>query len=241
MTLLCLAGYGAPLGAAESPTDARISEGFVALKRGFSASAYEMFLQAANDNHPQAQYLVGRMLEGGEGVPRKMLEAVAWYRKAAEHGIAEAKARLGFLYWSGQGVPEDHKEAFKWFLDAAEKGDQPLAQTYLCTILDQGAKTIPADRQQALGWCRRAAENGEPAAQAMMGFRYAEGDGVDKDLETAHFWFTMAASGGNHRAQDALRQLEPSMTQEQIARARKRTGTELPKPPPDPLGVRGKK
>ena len=35
-------------------------------------------------------------------------EAVRWYRKAAEMGLAEAQFNLGGKYYEGQGVPHDY-------------------------------------------------------------------------------------------------------------------------------------
>ncbi len=35
-------------------------------------------------------------------------EAVRWYRKAAEMGLAEAQLNLGGKYYEGQGVPQDY-------------------------------------------------------------------------------------------------------------------------------------
>ena len=59
---------------------------------------------------------------GGEGVREDKEEAVKWFRKAAEQGIAEAQFQLGNCYFNGEGVREDKTEALKWFRKAAEQG-----------------------------------------------------------------------------------------------------------------------
>jgi uncharacterized protein len=46
-------------------------------------------------------------------VPRHYFEAVKWYRKAAEQGVALAQFNLGGMYDNGHGVPRDHAEAMK--------------------------------------------------------------------------------------------------------------------------------
>ena len=57
----------------------------------------------------------GYMYATGEGVPQDGVEAVAWYRQAAEQGDAKAQYNLGAIYRFGWGVPEDDVEAYKWF------------------------------------------------------------------------------------------------------------------------------
>ena len=57
------------------------------------------------------------------GVPQNYVEAMKWYRKATEQGLAEAQSNLGMMYYHGEGVPKDMAEATKWYRKAAEQGD----------------------------------------------------------------------------------------------------------------------
>ena len=50
----------------------------------------------------------------GQGVSQDYTEAVKWYRKAAEQGVAKAQYNLGAMYFDGQGVPQDYIQAHKW-------------------------------------------------------------------------------------------------------------------------------
>jgi TPR repeat protein len=50
------------------------------------------------------------------------VEAVKWYRKAAEQGDELAQFNLGVMYDNGQGVAKDDVEAAKWYRKAAEQG-----------------------------------------------------------------------------------------------------------------------
>lgn len=50
------------------------------------------------------------------------LEAVKWYRKAAEQGYANAQYNLGWCYDLGRGVARDYVEAAKWYRKAAAQG-----------------------------------------------------------------------------------------------------------------------
>ena len=47
-------------------------------------------------------------------------EAVKWYRKAAEQGMAEAQYNLGVCYEYGEGVTKDADEAVTWYKKAAD-------------------------------------------------------------------------------------------------------------------------
>lgn len=58
----------------------------------------------------------------GKGVAKDDKEAVKWFRKAAEQGLALAQFDLGECYLEGTGVDKDEKEAVKWFRKAAEQG-----------------------------------------------------------------------------------------------------------------------
>ena len=63
------------------------------------------------------------------GAWRRMhVEAVKWYRKAAEQGHAEAQFNLGCCYANGQGVAKDKVEAYAWFSMAA-KADSDAAES----------------------------------------------------------------------------------------------------------------
>ena len=51
-------------------------------------------------------------------------EAVKWYRKAAERGIADAAYELGVMYENGIGVQKNLAEAIDWYRNAAASGHE---------------------------------------------------------------------------------------------------------------------
>jgi len=51
------------------------------------------------------------------------IEAMRWYRKAADKGDADAMFNIGVLYDNGEGVKQDYIEAMRWYRKAADKGD----------------------------------------------------------------------------------------------------------------------
>jgi len=50
------------------------------------------------------------------------VEAVVWYRKAADQGYADGQFNLGLMYRTGRGVPQDDVEAVVWCRKAADQG-----------------------------------------------------------------------------------------------------------------------
>ena len=64
------------------------------------------------------------MYELGNGVPENDAEAVKWYRKAADQGLADAQSNLGVMYFNGDGVPENHVRAYVWLSMAKTQGHE---------------------------------------------------------------------------------------------------------------------
>jgi len=70
------------------------------------------------------------MYANGEGVPKDSVQAVKWFRKAAEQGDADSQFNLGVMYANGEGVPKDSVTAYMYHnlasvtvSDAAEARD----------------------------------------------------------------------------------------------------------------------
>ena len=77
-------------------------------------------------------------------------EAVKWFRKAAEQGIAGAQHNLGFYYSSGTGVKKDEAEALKWYRNAAGQGlDQ--AMVIFARMCEDG-QGMEKNLAEAYGW-----------------------------------------------------------------------------------------
>src|SRR5258708_15568338 len=68
----------------------------------------------------QKQYgHLGQLYEDGQGVPRDYVEALKWYRMAADQGDIWAQLAVGRFYEKGNGVLQDDEEACFWFSLAA--------------------------------------------------------------------------------------------------------------------------
>ena len=71
---------------------------------------------------PLAQNHIGWLYQNGWGVARDYVEAMDWYRKAADRGNALAQNHIGLLYQNGWGVPQDSAEAQVRMQKAAAAG-----------------------------------------------------------------------------------------------------------------------
>ena len=72
-------------------------EGFAAFERGDYETAFREWLPLAEAGNATAQYNLGLLYDKGQGVPQDDQEALRWWRKAAEQGLAKAQAALGFM------------------------------------------------------------------------------------------------------------------------------------------------
>jgi tetratricopeptide (TPR) repeat protein len=96
------------------------------------------------------------MYANGTGVEKDLVEAVKWYRKAAEKGNVNGQFNFAVCYEQGWGVEKDLAEAAKWYRKAAEKGN-PGAQKRLAGMFEHG-DGVAKDLAEAGKWYRKAAE-----------------------------------------------------------------------------------
>ncbi len=89
------------------PAFAGVAEGLDALDKGDNATALREFRVPAEQGHRAAQFALGVLYLGGEGVPQDFKQAAAWFRKAAEQGEAGAQSNLGLSYAKGEGVTKN--------------------------------------------------------------------------------------------------------------------------------------
>ena len=125
-------------------------------------------LEFVEDGSPGAQFLLGSLYDTGQqGVPEDDVEAVKWYRLAAEQGLAEARVNLGVMYDNGEGVPEDDAEAARWYRLAAEQGhSQARLNVGIQYITGEG---VAADPVQAYAWLDVAAAVGATLMRRAFG------------------------------------------------------------------------
>jgi TPR repeat protein len=121
----------------------------------------------AEAGDPWAQLNLGAAYDHGlAGISRDPAQAVIWYRRAAEAGLAEAQFNLAHCLASGQGAPRDDAAAALWMQRAAEQGLADAGFLYGVMLLE--GVGVAVDRAGARDWLRRAAAQGQADARALL-------------------------------------------------------------------------
>jgi len=150
---------------------------------------------AALAGNPAAEYELAVRYAEGRGVPPSIEQAVHWFERAANHGLAPAQYRLGSLYEKGQGVKKDLEGARRLYTVAANKGNGK-AMHNLAVLYAEGLSGEP-DYRNASQWFRKAADYGIADSQYNLGILYARGIGVEQNLAESYKWFALAAQQGD--------------------------------------------
>ncbi len=122
------------------------------------ASEFEGTLELAKKGDVIAQYHLGLMYD----LVENDAEAVKWYRKAADQGLADAQYHLGVMYANGLGVPENDAEAVKWHRKAADQGD--ASAQYNLGFMYANGHGVPANFIRGYLWWSMAKTQGEESA-----------------------------------------------------------------------------
>ena len=163
-------------------------------------ASIETLLKKAESGDPNSQLaLAKKYFDGRKGIPQDYNEAVKWFTKAAQQGLADAQNNLGEMYDNGQGTPQDYNEAVKWLTKAAQQG-HAKAQNNLGLMYYKG-QGVSQDYNQTVKWFTKAAQQGHAKAQYNLGLMHAKGRGVPQNYDEMVKWFTKAAIQGIPEAQ----------------------------------------
>ena len=152
MAALLVALPGAGGAKADEAADA-YTKAMAAYNRGDLPGALPLFRQAAEAGLPDAQAWLGYLLDFAED----NVEAVRWYRAAAEQGHAGGLAGLADMYAKGEGVDKDPGEARRLYEKAADAGDERAARV-LALAYEKGGLGVEPDTAMATYWKSREAE-----------------------------------------------------------------------------------
>ena len=200
--------------------------GFGAAKdNGVSKDQVEAVKALALKGDPVAQFNLGNSYRfdhfTGEGVARNPVEAVKWYRKAADQGNADAQSTLGNCHDQGWGVAKDMVEAAKWWRKAADQG---VAQAqYNLGIYYANGRGVARDPVEAVKWHRRAAEQWNAKALTELGLCYANGRGVAKDEVEAYAYSNLAGMTSESARQTREFFLDEKLSPATVLRGEQRT------------------
>jgi TPR repeat protein len=112
-----------------------------------------------------------------------IVNAMRWYRKAAELGNAEAQTRLAYLLDNS----EENAEALEWYQKAVDQG-YPDA-FYGLAVMYAAGEGVPKNDTKAFDLFLQAANSGHIPSIRTLAVTYEEGDlGQPIDYELAVQW-----------------------------------------------------
>lgn len=159
----------------------------------------------------------------------------AFLKQMIAKGDGDAGMILGALYSEGVSgtIPKDSAKSFACYRWAADRGNamgqMEMGEAYL------KGQFVPKDVAKAVEWTRKSADQNLSYGQVLMAKLYENGIGVDVDKVEALKWYQLAEKPRNGKSSGiskddhyAARQLEVSMTPEEIAAANERAAAFVP-------------
>ena len=130
----------------------------------------------------------------GTGVPQDDAQAFAWFKKAADQGLALAQTNIAKMINEGKATEILQK--------SAQQGDKE-AQFQLGVMYENGQGVLK-DPAKAVSWYQKAAAQNHALAQNNLGWAYFQGLGIARDDAQALKWFQTALSQGVEIAQNNI-------------------------------------
>ena len=137
-----------------------------------------------------------------KGVSQDKAEAVKWYRRAAEQGIAKAQFNLGVMYAKARAFPRQGGGG-QMVSPRRQNRGMPKAQYNLGVMYDHGVGNFARQGEiERCKWYRRAAEQGIAEAQHNLGLMYDKlARAFHKTRRKRSKWYRRAAEQGIAQAQ----------------------------------------
>jgi TPR repeat protein len=148
--------------------------------------SFVYFIEAAENNHADAQYFLGWLYENGYGTERNIEEAEMWYTRSKSQEDAPTAIILARLYH----YRDDTVQALKWYKKALDSKHVSSAERGLGLIYEYTHRNY----SKALEYYIRSAEKHNKTAYYELGKMFYHGTGVERNIETALDWFNKIAS-----------------------------------------------
>ncbi len=160
--------------------------------------AYSLFLQAAEQGDPAAQYIVSMEYFRGKHLMKNPEAALRWLTLSAENGYGKAYRVLGGVYAFGSyGITRDNAKAGKWFALAKNQDTQTaldIAEMYL------EGRGVDRDIQKAIEYYDELAQEYVVEAHLKLGEIYVSAVPVKPDYKLAEEHFQLAEKLGSAEA-----------------------------------------
>jgi TPR repeat protein len=164
---------------------------------------------------------IGQMYETGNELPNNPVEALKWYRKAADAGDMETSLKVAKLLLApGRGpTQEDYAEARKRCEDAAQRNP---SGAYCMALIYRRGIGVAKDPVESTKWLSRAAESGFARAVLELGEAYWKGEGVKPDPVVAYSWVWLAYNSKVPGAEQDEQQLSKELSAKQVEQAKQK-------------------
>ena len=145
--------------------------------------------------------------------------------------IAQAALKTGIRYANENKTTADeawHRDRFDYVVSQAATGD--VDAQFALGLYFQAQEEAEAEH-----WICRAATSGDVRAQLQLGHWYNEDRleedmwpfiGLDPSNREAYLWYSFAAEGGDSLAQAMRDRVAPTLTEDQLAEAKRRASAQ---------------
>ena len=158
----------------------------------------QYLLQAIQNHHPEAYYLLAYGYEDSLFGAEKTGLARTYFQRAAERFYPRAMLRMGSIYREGQLTPKDLQRANRWYLLCSKQGN--IGCAFNAGMMFDDGEGVPQNYENAWRFFSYAAERGYAPAMNRLALLYLFGKGVTADPDKAVALFTEAAAKGSTSA-----------------------------------------
>lgn len=156
--------------------------------------AAELYNAAGDLGSPKAKLRLSTMYRQGQGVQKDLNHAFELVMEAANQDFAPAQSALSSYFRTGIGVNKDIEQANYWLGKAAENG-HTRSKVLFSTILERDVSN-PASLEKAKRFIEEVKSEASPQEIYSIGYSYANGFGLPKDLKKAMEWARLGADKG---------------------------------------------
>ncbi len=148
--------------------------------------------QLADSGRTSAYIMLGDAYLQGKGITKDAVEAINWYKKAAENGVMFGNECIGMIYYEGNGVPTDYQKAYEYF--TKDNGRKSFCTIYSLGEMYRCGLYVMKDQVKAYDYYSGIVNSEEPYPELddyywracyRVGIALHYGYGVKKDLSTA--------------------------------------------------------
>ena len=144
------------------------------------------------NNNVQSMLELGRIYVDDDEI--EIERGIKYYKMAAKRGNTEALNFLGDIYFDGDVVEQNSDKAIKYYTVAAESGDaEAMSKLGYIYLWDESQENADLGLQ----YLRKAESLNDNKAIEFLGLAYSEGQGVEKNIDTAIEYFEKLSKMGD--------------------------------------------